>query len=131
MTAEDIYDTVLKRPQEVFHSYEGSIVDFDLADNLMVFHTDAGKVYFSGLWKYFVPTEVTLPKGTVVRSVAAGHDGFGVVDAKGRVLGWNGFVDTDKKYFDLNLAVADDADFEGKRVASIGGRYGGRFAFTA
>lgn len=96
----------------------------------MVFLTDVGKVYFSGIWKYFVPTEVALPKGTTVQTIAAGHNGFGVVDSKGRVLGWNGFVDTPKKYFDLNLSVADSNDFEGKKVVKIGGRYGGRYAFA-
>jgi alpha-tubulin suppressor-like RCC1 family protein len=39
---EDIFDTIVRKPEEVYHSYEGNIVDFDLSDNMMVFMT--GKI---------------------------------------------------------------------------------------
>jgi alpha-tubulin suppressor-like RCC1 family protein len=79
---EDINDTVIAHPTEIYPSYSGRIIDFDLSDNMLVFLTDAGEVYFAGLWKYFVPFKCHLPAGVKPKSVGAAHDGFGVVDGR-------------------------------------------------
>jgi hypothetical protein len=49
---------------------------------MMVFRTSENEVYYSGLWKYFVPFKCQLPKEVKVKSVGASWDGFGVVDGK-------------------------------------------------
>ena len=98
---------------------------------MMVFKTSTNQVYFSGLWKYFVTWELPLPKGVTPVSIGASHDGFGVVDQNGRVFGWNGFVDTPKKYFDLNLSVLDKSVLGPRKVLSVGGKYENRFALVA
>lgn len=50
---------------------------------------------------------------------------------KGRLLGWNTFVESKKKYFDLNLSVADETSFNGGKVTIAGGKYGTKFVVTA
>lgn len=81
MISEDLYDTFIAHPTEVHHSFHGHIKKFDLSQNLMVFLTNEGKVFYSGLWKYFVPTELVLPKAVSPKSVAASRDGFAIIDS--------------------------------------------------
>lgn len=128
---EDRFFTLIKTPQEIFPSYEGQIEDVDLSDNLMVILTSTGKVYYSGLWKYFIPTELTLPTGVRPVSIGAAHDSFGFVDDLGNIWGWNGFVESKKKFFDYNLSLADTKDLGGKLATAIGGKYGGKFALAS
>jgi hypothetical protein len=78
---EDLFDTFIAHPTEVHHSFHGHIKKFDLSQNMMVFLTDEGKVYYSGLWKYFVPTELALPKTVSPKNVAASWDGFAIIDS--------------------------------------------------
>lgn len=82
MTPEDLYDTLVRKPQEVYRTFDGRVEEFDISENMMVFRTSENEVYFSGLWKYFVPFKCQLPKNVRVQSVGASWDGFGVIDGR-------------------------------------------------
>lgn len=71
---------MIVKPQLIYPTYEGQIEDFDLSENMMVFRTSNNEVYYSGLWKYFVPFKCQLPESVQVKSIGAAEDGFGVVD---------------------------------------------------
>lgn len=48
----------------------------------------------------------------------------------GKVYTWNDFLQTDKRYFNLNLSLADGNIFGERKVISAGGKYANRFVIT-
>jgi hypothetical protein len=49
---------------------------------------------------------------------------------RGRVFGYNSFLQGTKRYFDANLTLFDEKDLGGKAI-SCGGKYGNRFVITS
>lgn len=60
------------------------IVKFKVSNNSLIFLTDSGSVYYSGMHSKFRPEKFPVKAGSV-RTIFATYDSVGVVDNEGRI----------------------------------------------
>lgn len=60
------------------------IVKFKVSNNSLIFLTDSGSVYYSGMLSKFRPEKFPVKAGSV-RTIFATYDSVGVVDNEGRI----------------------------------------------
>lgn len=100
------------------------IVKFKVSGNSLIFLTDAGEVYYSGMHLRFRPEKFPVEKGTV-KTIFATYDSVGVVDKSGRIGYINDhFIENSEKKGDV--FVSRDEHLKG--VVKLGGSYKLRYA---
>lgn len=97
---------------------------------MFVMLTNQGEVYWAGLNKQMAPALVNIPGDSRAIAVGATTDGFGVACENGEVYGFNTFVESDQKFTNINMTRVPQGVFGNRKVTTLGGKYGGRFAIT-
>lgn len=102
------------------------IVSFEASNNSLVFLTDNGSVYYSGMYSKFRPERFPVEAGSVEK-IFATYDSVGVIKKGGEVLFLNDLIieDSEKKG---NIYVNLDPKLAG--VFEIGGTYKLRYALV-
>lgn len=101
------------------------IVDFKVSGNSLIFITDAGSVFYSGMHSKYRPER--FPTTQAARSIFATYDSVGVIDQSGNINFINdSFIEDAKK--SGNLLVNMDASL--KNAFEIGGSYKLRYALV-
>lgn len=100
------------------------IVKFKVSANSLIFLTDAGEVYYSGMHLRFRPEKFPVQKGSV-KTIFATADSVGVVDKEGRIGYVNDhFIENSEKRG--NVFVSRDEHLNG--LIKLGGNYKLRYA---
>ena len=103
-----------------------AVVDLNLGSRTIVYLTEDGGVYISGMSLWSLPYKVTIAKQFLVSSVCSGEDYFAFVDKKGSVIAYGGpFTGEEDRDDDLpeGMTVVRSEFFNGGRVAKLVGPY--------
>lgn len=102
------------------------IEDFDISANSLIFRTDSGSIFYSGMHSKFRPTH--FPVKAAVKKIFATYDSVGVVTEDNRILFVNDqFIDDADREGDI--IVSDDENLK-RGVQEIGGNYRLRYALV-
>lgn len=103
--AKIITDNVLKMMTKINdHGLEGEkIEDFELAANSLIFKTQSGKVFYSGMHSKFLPTKFPAP--VEAKSIWATKNSVGIIGV-------------DEKVYFVNEPLVDDCDKVGEVYVS-------------
>ena len=100
-------------------------MNFDVSANSLIFTTDTGSVFYSGMHCKFRPTKFPIQKG--VKSIFATYDSVGVIQDNGKVVYLNDqFIDDSD--VEKGYIVCDDDNL--KQVYEIGGTHKLRYALV-
>ena len=126
--AKIITDNVLRILTKINdHPFHGEkIVDFEISANSLIFKTQSGAVYYSGMHSKFEPTQ--FPAYVEAKSIWATRNSVGLIGADGKVYFVNDPIVND--YDKVGEAmISDEANLKG--AFKIGGSHLLRFAHKA
>jgi len=111
----------------VDHDLHGEkIVKFKVSANSLIFLTDGGHVFYSGMHSRFRPERFPVKEGTV-RTIFATTDSVGVIDKDGRIGYLNDEIISNSEKKD-NVFVSRDENLN--NTIQIGGAYNLRYALV-
>lgn len=111
----------------VDHDFKGEkIVKFKLSENSLIFLTDKGHVFYSGMHSKFRPERFPVEEGSV-KTIFATYDSVGVIDKAGRIGYLNDeFISNSEKKDNVFLSRDENL----KNTIKIGGAYKLRYALV-
>ena len=126
--AKIITDNVLRILTKINdHPFHGEkIVDFEISANSLIFKTQSGAVYYSGMHSKFEPTQ--FPAYVEAKSIWATRNSVGLIGADGKVYFINDPIVNDYDKVG-EVMVSDEANLKG--AFKIGGSHLLRFALKA
>ena len=111
----------------VDHDLHGEkIVKFKLSENSLIFLTDGGHVFYSGMHSKFRPERFPVKEGTV-KTIFATTDSVGVIDKEGRIGYLNDEIIANSEKKD-GVFLSRDENL--KNTIKIGGAYKLRYALV-
>lgn len=122
VVVDNRFSSLTKIVDEDLHGKK--ITNFKVSANSLIFTTDSGEVFYSGMFHKFRPERFPVQQDGV-QSIFATYDSVGVIDKEGRVSFLNdAFIDGSEKKGDVFRSTSDNLG----SVIKMGGAYRLRYA---